>query len=151
MKNKLNEWVKRYLPAELFSLALTLLSSELTFFYTQNQIATALTATFIGNIAYFGCILLNDVRLFQKQCLSQKQPYTYLCLLKNIRALLIEFGFAEVIDSFLIRPALMYYLPIAVNNLTWGTVLAKISADITFYIPAIIFYELSKKRYRSIH
>jgi hypothetical protein len=151
MKDKLNEWVKRYLPAELFSLALTLLSAELTFFYTQSQIVTALTATFVGNIAYFGCILLNDIRLTRKQCLSRKQPYTFLILLKNIRALLIEFGFAEAIDSLLVRPTLMYYLPIAVNNLTWGTVLAKISADITFYIPAIISYELSKKRFRNIH
>jgi len=71
--------------------------------------------------------------------------------LKNIRALLAEFGLAELVDSLLIRPALMYYLPILTGSMMGGSMLAKFAADITFYIPAIISYELSKSRFRKFH
>ena len=145
MKNKINEWLKRYLPAEVISMIFTLVSAELTFHYTQNNIATALIATLIGNTVYFSCILLNDVVSTRKQCLMNGKKYTRLIFYKNIRALFLEFGLAEVIDSLLIRPFLMYYLPILLNSLTWGTFLAKITADVTFYLPTIFLYEVSKK------
>jgi hypothetical protein len=46
----------------------------------------------------------------------------------------------------------MYYLPILLNSLTWGTFLAKITADVTFYLPTIFLYEVSKKiRLRDFH
>ncbi len=38
----------------------------------------------------------------------------------------------------------MYYLPVWCGNLLAGSVLAKFMADITFYFPAIIGYELTK-------
>ena len=66
-------------------------------------------------------------------------------LIQNIKALLVEFGVAEVIDLFIIRPALMYYLPLWIENLAFGTLVAKLLAYLTFYIPAIMSYELSKR------
>ena len=42
----------------------------------------------------------------------------------------------------------MYYIPIWVGDLSWGVIIAKFAADITFYIPAIVSYELSKKKLR---
>ena len=65
-----------------------------------------------------------------------------------MRALAVEFGFSQVFDSLLIRPTLMYYFPIWVNEIWLGIILAKIVADITFYVPAIIAYEYSKKKFR---
>ena len=63
-------------------------------------------------------------------------------------ALLLEFGVAEALDSLLVRPCLMYYLPRLLGHFSWGIITAKFVADLTFYIPAIIFYEWSKKRFR---
>jgi len=76
MKNKINEWVNRYLPAEIFSLVLTLVSVELAFYFTQNKITTALIAMLVGNIVYFVSILLSDIKLARKECLNNKQKYT---------------------------------------------------------------------------
>jgi hypothetical protein len=61
---------------------------------------------------------------------------------------LVEFGLAEVLDSFLIRPWLMHQMPIWTGRHTIGILLAKFMADITFYLPSILFYEWSKRRYR---
>ena len=107
MKIKVNEWLKRYFPAEIISMILTIVSAELAFYFTQNNIATALIATLIGNTVYFACILLSDIQSTRKQCLINKQEYTQVIFYKNIKALFVEFGLAEVIDTLLIRPFLM--------------------------------------------
>jgi hypothetical protein len=145
MKLKVREWIKRYLPAEILSIITTLISAALAYKLTGNQITTALAGTWGGNISYFGYILLSDVIQTVKTCRVVEAPYTGKTFLKNLRALALEFGVAEVTDSFFIRPMLMYYLPILVDNLSLGILLAKFAADVTFYVPAIVSYELSKK------
>ncbi len=145
MKLKLLEWTKRYLPAEIFSLVITLLSAGLAYRLTGNQLTTALVGTWAGNFSYFGCIIITDIIQTLKEFNRNGAPYTWKAFLANVRALVLEFGVAEIIDSFFIRPMLMYYLPALLNNLSLGILLAKIAADITFYIPVIASYELSKR------
>jgi hypothetical protein len=148
VKNKVKEWIKRYLPAEVFSIIVTLVSSVLTYRLTKNNLTTALVGTLVGNIGYFGTILLTDIFTVKRDLKLKNKSYTLKTFGLNIRALFIEFGIAEFFDSLFVRPTLMYYLPIWVNNLSLGIILAKFAADITFYVPAIISYELSKEKLR---
>ena len=148
MTKKLLEWGKRYLPAEALSLVATLVAGAATFTLSHNRAATALAATWAGNVAYFGCILLQDIVATRRARQAAGKTYTAKLFGKNLRALAVEFGAAEVLDSFLIRPLLMYYLPLWLGSLSGGILAAKLAADVTFYIPAIISYELSKKRLR---
>jgi len=145
MRERVKELIKRYLPAEILSILVTLASSWLVFELTQNAITTALAGTWGGNIAYFGYILVNDILISLKNCKRNNLNYKWKNFLQNIRALAVEFGIAELIDSLFIRPTLMYYFPIWLDNLTLGVLVAKIAADVTFYIPAIISYEFGKK------
>lgn len=149
MKNKAKEWIKRYLPAEIISIVVTLVSSVLTYKLTNSNLTTALVGTWVGNIGYFGTILLSDVYGTSKALKLKNRPYTFKTFGLNIRALFIEFGIAEFFDSLFVRPTLMYYFPIWVNDISLGVIIAKFAADITFYVPAIIAYELSKKKLRS--
>ena len=149
MKGKILEWIRRYGLAEIISLVSTIASSWLTFQYTKSNLTTAFVATWSGNIGYFGTILIQDIILAINQLKEVKKEYSVKTFYKNVRALFVEFGIAELFDSFFIRPALLYYFPILVGNLTLGTVIAKFTADITFYIPAIVSYELSKKKLRN--
>jgi hypothetical protein len=148
VKNKVKEWIKRYLPAEVFSIIVTLVSSVLTYRLTKNNLTTALVGTLVGNIGYFGTILLTDIFTVKRDLKLKNKSYTLKTFGLNIRALFIEFGIAEFFDSLFVRPTLMYYLPIWVNNLSLGIILAKFAADITFYVPAVISYELYKKKLR---
>src|SRR5687767_6950649 len=118
MHPKLKEWLKRYLPAEILSILATLLGAWLGFELTRNNLAAALTATWAGNLAYFGYIIAADIRQTNLICKAQNQPYTVKNLLIDLRALVVEFGVAEIADSFFIRPALLYYLPQVTGNLT---------------------------------
>jgi hypothetical protein len=151
MKQKVKEWLKRYLPAEILSVIATLVSALFTFKITGSNLTTALVGTWAGNLAYFGYILAADVWKTRKACLQNGSPYQVKTFIRNLRALLVEFGLAEVFDSFLIRPALMYYLPKLTGNLATGVLLAKFLADITFYVPAIIGYEFTKRKLRDFH
>ena len=149
MKEKLREWIKRYGLAEIISLTATVVASWLAFELTKNNITTALVATWIGNIGYFGTILIQDIQLAINQLREKDKKYSLETFYQNLRALFVEFGIAEIFDTFLIRPALLYYFPLLVGNRTLGVVIAKFTADKTFYIPAIISYELSKKKLRN--
>jgi hypothetical protein len=148
VKEKLKEWARRYLPAELFSLIVTMFTATVTFHMTGSGMTTALVSTWIGTGVYFGYILLMDVREARRQRHANGHAYTFATFAANIRALLVEFGLAELVDLLVIRPALMYYLPIWFGSLALGTLVAKVAADLTFYTPAIVGYELSKRWFR---
>jgi hypothetical protein len=149
MKNKIREWLRRYGLAEVISLILTVVSSWLTYESSKNNLTIALVATWVGNIGYFGTILIQDILLAISQLQKIGKKYSFETFCKNLKALLVEFGIAELFDSFFLRPTLMYYLPLWVDNLSLGVIMAKFLADITFYIPAIVSYELSKKKLRN--
>jgi len=148
MRNKIREWLSRYGPAELISLPATLIPAWMVLHWSGNAVAAALAATWGGNIGYFGTILLRDVWLARRRYRAEDRQYNIRSFGKNLRALLIEFGVAEALDTLLVRPLMMYYFPRWLGNFSWGIIAAKFAADITFYLPAIFFYELSKKRYR---
>ncbi|GAB2969138.1 hypothetical protein GCM10027048_45010 [Hymenobacter coalescens] len=151
MKRKVREWLRRYLPAEILSLLATLAGAALALTLTGSRVTAALAGTWAGNVLYFGTILLTDVWQARRMRRARGYGYSWATFGKNVRALLVEFGVAELADSFLIRPALMYYLPLWLGNFSGGILLAKLLADVTFYVPAILSYELSKKRLRDFH
>lgn len=62
--------------------------------------------------------------------------------------MLLEFGPAESMDSFLVRPAAMYFFPKLLGNIALGLLAGKLAADILYYIPTIMGYELRKKYFK---
>lgn len=146
VRNKIKEWIYRYGPAEIISLLLTVGGAWAVFEATHKQVAAAFAATWAGNIGFFGTIFLRDIWQLRKTLHADGKPYTVHDFWLNVRAMVIEFGVAEVLDSFLIRPALMYWMPVWLGNLTAGVIAAKFVADVTFYIPAVFFYEWNKKK-----
>lgn len=149
ISTKIKEWLWRYGPAEVISLAATLFASWAALSVTGSKTWTALAGTWGGNIGYFGTILLTDIILTRNRLVSEGKRFTKRTILKILRALFIEFGIAEVLDSFFIRPALLYWMPVWLQHMTWGLIAGKFMADITFYIPAVISYELSRRKFRN--
>lgn len=146
--SRVREWLLRYGPAELLSLLATVGAAAATEQRGGNGVAVALAATWAGNLAYFGLILGQDVWRTRQALRAAGRRYTPGTFGRNVRALVVEFGAAEALDSLLIRPTLMYWLPRWLHSVPQGIVVAKLAADITFYIPAIISYELSKRKLR---
>lgn len=141
MKEKIIEWIKRYLPAEICALVGALTGGMITHFLFAKPVVTALGGTWGENIGYYGQILYVDIRK-RKQ---KDERMTFIGLLKVLRDMIVEFSAGEYFDSFLIRPAAMYFFPRLVGSVPLGLLLGKISADVTFYLPTIVSYELRKK------
>jgi len=145
LKHKLAEWLKRYLPAEVLSTLVTLLAAWLAHKQGGSVLAVALISTWSGNITYFGYILIADILRSVAAVKKAGEKYTLASATVNLRSLVIEFGLAEALDSLLIRPLVMYYVPYMLSDFNTGIIVAKLSADVIFYIPAIIGYEMNKK------
>jgi len=145
MKHKLKKWIKRYLPAEIVCTITAILSSSLAFALTGSHVITALAGTWGENLGYYGFMAIRDVMVSRRQHQAKKTKYGFRSFTKNIRNLVLEFGFAEALDSFLLRPFFMYIFLVILGNIPTGILLGKIAADITFYIPTIIAYELREK------
>ncbi len=136
MRNKSREWLARYIPAEICATAGSILGALIILKLTNNRILAAYAATLCENTGFY---LFIGIRDFTHSIKHKKS------LLKTLRNLILEFGPAEFLDTFIIRPFWMYTLPLFINNYALGIFTAKIVADITFYIPTIISYELRKK------
>jgi hypothetical protein len=145
---QVREWLLRYGPAEVLSLLATLGAAAITVRVGGSRLGVALAATWAGNVAYFGLILGQDIWRTRRQLQQGGRAYTWGTFGRNVRALVVEFGAAEALDSLLIRPALMYWLPRWLHSVPQGVLVAKFAADVTFYVPAIISYELTKKKLR---
>lgn len=140
MKLKISEWIHRYFLAEVFSLIGVLLFGTIAEIVFNNPIHIALAGTIGENLGFYGNIFYKDI---QKRK-TKDHKLTFIGVLKVIRNTTFEFGLAEYLDM-IIRPTFMYFFQRIIINTQLALLAAKFSADITFYFPAILFYELRKK------
>lgn len=139
--HKIKDWVFRYGPAELLAIAGAIIGGLAAHYLFGNFIVTALAGTWGDNIAYYGKIAWNDIR----ERRNKDGSLTPLGVLKVVRNAVVEFGPGEYLDAFLIRPAVLYFSISTIGNPALALFIGKISADVVFYIPTIIGYELRKK------
>lgn len=144
IKSKFVEWLKRYLFAEIAAIIGAMAGGLLMHYLYDNLVITALGGTWGENIGYYGFILYKDI----KNRKLHDEKLTLIGIIKVLRNIFIEFGAGEYVDSFVIRPAAMYYFPIYFGNVPMGLFVGKISADVAFYLLTIISYELRKKYLR---
>jgi hypothetical protein len=138
--NKAREWLPRYWLAEVIGLATALLSVLLTRQLGGSMLAAAVIAPWGENIGYYGTMLVRELRSESRQ----QQRSTLAVALLSVRNIAIEFGPAELFDTLLVRPALMYAGPQLVGSLAFGIVIGKVAADVVFYVPVILSYELRR-------
>lgn len=147
-RKKLAEWFWRYIPAEIFASICALLGALMGWNLSGNRVVAALCGTWGENLGYYGRISFQDIKERNAKLKNKHKKYTIIDFLKNMRNMIIEFGPAEILDSFVIRPFWMWFLPHAIGNFTAGVVLAKFAADVTFYGPTIIAYEWRKRKFK---
>ncbi len=137
-KSKIQEWVSRYGPPEIAGILTVLVVAHLTVSLTGNNLLAAFVAPLCEVIVFYSIIVIRDVRS-HGETLS---VWKYFYLLRNI---IIEFGPAEYIDTFIIRPICLAFSPTIISPYLLAIFIGDMVANITFYIPVIISYELRKK------
>jgi hypothetical protein len=66
-------------------------------------------------------------------------------LLQILRNLVAEFGPAELVDPFLLRPAFLALAMHLIPGVHWAVMIGKVAADLIFYTVAISSFELRQK------
>ena len=145
MKNKIKEWIKRYLLAEILCTALSLATAWVIHRTTGDNVLAAFGGSAMASISFYGIIAYNDVRKSLKHHRKHDLGHDFVAYFKDLRNLIIEFGPSEILDVLAVRPFFMYLIPKLIGQFVLGTFIGKIMADVVFFIPAIVMYEVRKK------
>jgi hypothetical protein len=128
-------WLRRYLLAELVGTPCALLCGFAPRASSPAPpAAAALAATWGENLAFDGVMLGREPA--RRRGLRALPPI--------LRDLAIEFGPAEALDRFLLRPAAIYTGLLLAPHPALGMVAGRIAADVTFCPPAILSHELQR-------
>lgn len=141
---KVLEWLDRYLAPSIISIISSISLAMLLQAIFNNRIITALGGTWGDNLGFYGLILYKDI----KERKQKDEKVSIVGLLKVLRNAIAEFGVGEYLDSFVIRPFLMYMAPQYISNKAIAITIAKLLADVTFFLPTIIMYEVRKRVFK---
>ena len=121
-------WIVRYLPAELAGTAAMVFGGLLATVWTDTTALIALAAL-VGEVLGFYLVLA--VTIYSEQTLVSATPRR--AVGRTAVLLLAEFGAAELLDTFVIRPAALMLGVWLIPDPLWGMLAGKIAADIVFY------------------
>ena len=141
MIHKTKNWIKRYGLAEIFGTITALSGAWISYHLTESLVVSAFTGMLSENIGYYGTVFTQDMIQRAKKHEKMTLGSSFIVL----RNMFLEFGAGEALDSTLIRPLAMYWFPVFMENHMLGILIGKIAADLAFYIPTIVSYELRKK------
>jgi len=142
---RIREWSWRYVPAEICGTIGVISGASLAYFFTGNRIAAAYVGVIGENIGFYGVILWRDLRRRKLTHEKAGKGFGVREFLKTIQHLFLEFGPAEALDSLLVRPFCLYWFSAWLPIFGVGIIVGKFVADIIFYIPVVIAYEMKKK------
>jgi len=128
-------WLRRYAPSELLALLGAAAGYLLVHAATDDALAAAYGAAVGDNLAYYGLLIARDLATRSD---GVRAGHT-------LRALAVEFGPAEVLDTAVIRPACTALATASLGPVA-GVIAAKLVADMVFYLPVIATYELKTRR-----
>ncbi|MDW4571839.1 hypothetical protein R8Z57_03505 [Microbacterium sp. M3] len=133
-------WIVRYLPAEIAGTAVMVLGGLLATMWTDVAPVIALVAL-LGEIVGFYAVLA--VANFVEQ--SRVARTRTRAAARTGVLLVAEFGAAEVLDTFLIRPAALMLGLWLVPDPLWGMLAGKVAADVVFYAIAAGAFTVTAK------
>jgi hypothetical protein len=142
-------WLRIYGGPEIAGL----LAAALAFGLVRASGGPLLGSAFLGSwaedIAFVGYFAVRAVR---KESRHHRQyhwmKYYLFTFGLAFWGLIIELGPAEAVDKFT-RPALLYEIPRSLHNITAGFILAKIAADIVYYILAYAGRSIRKRYFNN--
>ncbi|ANY20206.1 hypothetical protein A6F68_01693 [Tsuneonella dongtanensis] len=130
------DWLTRFVPAEVAGIAGSYAGYLLVADLGVSPILAAYGAAFGENCGYYTVVFLRDWFALPQE---KRQ------LVPVLKAMVHDFGIAEVLDSFIVRPGFTV-AAVALFGQGWGVGIAKFAADAVFYLLAIFFWEKRRAR-----
>jgi len=133
---RLRIWLRRYLPAEAAGTAASLSAAGVAAATGGGAGSAVVAAAWAESAGFYSFVILRELR---RAGGGRWRPRT---LAEALRAVVAEFGVAEVVDTVLVRPVLMYAFVVSLGGLVPGVIVGKLAADVVFYALAASAYEL---------
>ena len=143
-----SEWLRRYGLAELVGVGSALAGSWTAYALTRSEVAAAYGGAIGENVGYYGVIVARDLTHAARAARAVGRSLGVGGVLRTARNLVLEFGVAELIDTWLVRPLAMG-LGMRYFGRTAGVIAGKLLADVAFYVPVIFAYELRRRLTRA--
>jgi hypothetical protein len=143
IKSNIKKWVKRFLPAEIVGTLAAITSAWVASSLDVHRVGIAFAASIAETVGFYLTIMVTDALLIRKEFKRQHRSMTLSALLfTTLKNMVLDFGIAELADSFLVRPFFMYVFPLWLNDYSAGIVAGKIASDLVFYVPVIVAGEI---------
>ncbi len=150
-RRKIKEWIDRYMLAGVLSTTLSLATVYFTLKLSGDRILAAYLGSIICSVSFYGIMLLREIRFSVAKHRESETRYTWHSFLTDTHNIVVEFGISEVLDVLVVRPFFIYWGLKLIRNDLIGTLLGKTLADMVFFLPAIVMYELRKSRFPEHH
>ncbi len=137
---KLQEYIKRYGIAELVSYTCAIIGGSMVYYATESHAIAAFVVIVGDNLWYYGTIAIQEFMRYY-----QKNWFSYLLFPKVWASLGFEFWLPQIIETLVVYPALLYYIPQLFTSYPVWIFVAMTLAILIFYLQAIILYEIKKK------
>ena len=148
-RHRVRVWVMRYLPLEVLG-TLASLGGAWIAYRASGSLAVAAIAGALGeSVGYYALVVVRDARGHQAssrvRLLSGRGRRAWAVTWLTARSVVAEFGPAELVDSFFVRPALLW-----AASALWGAnlgawLVGKLAADAVFYLVAIVSFETGRR------
>jgi hypothetical protein len=135
-------WIKRYAPPEVAgTLTMVLVGIAVSAVGAPIWLVgiTAALAEGVGFYAVAGVAVWRE----QRRGFPDRGPLRI--LIRVVGLLLFEFGPAELLDTFLVRPVAIMIGVQLLPHVAWGLIAGKVVADIAFYVLAATAFRVSEK------
>ena len=136
-RSRVRGWVRRYLPAEIAGCSAALVAAVVASGGGLERAVVA--AAWAEAIAFYAFVTVRELRRPRR---SRGRGAVVLLALRDVIA---EFGVAELADTLLLRPLLMYTFAELLGGLVPGVIAGKLVSDLVFYGLAIPAYELRER------
>jgi hypothetical protein len=137
-------WIKRYGAAEIACLLTMLAASIAAAQVTDSPALLAIAAIAGATVGFYGVLVVTVLRE-QLRVLPRSRGRWARVGRRTVALLTAEFGIAEVVDTFALRPALMIAGVHLVGDPIWGLLVGKAFADVLFYVISAVCYRLTER------
>ncbi|MCL3861117.1 hypothetical protein [Actinotalea sp. K2] len=127
-------WLRRYLPNEIAGTLGAVGGAWLAYRMSGSLVVAAGAGTVAEAVAFYGVAYARALRVELRAHRSVARRHA---VLRTAALTVVEFGPAEVVDSLLVRPGLLWIGPMLTGTTpVVGWLLGKLAADAVFYLIA---------------
>lgn len=140
----LRHWLHRYLLAELLAVVVAAVCATCADAVSNDQLMIIGASIGGSTTGYYGLIVMHELLHARRASHAGHLRSTRHAGYSTVRTVVMTFGSAELLDSLLFSPVLLYLCIQAVPNLQFAVLLGELASTIAFYTAVIVVHDVRR-------